>query len=138
MKRLLAPGLFAALTALGLLLSGCGGGGGKLDTAEVTEAFATADAALKAPAGEAVKLLQAGKLLEGATTLVKVAKDGGEKLTEPQKNALINLSASIQMAAAGAQDSDAKLEQTIEDLMAALEGRESGKVGVVPAPAAAK
>jgi hypothetical protein len=140
MKRLLAPCVASVLAALGLLLSGCGGSSAsKIDTAELTQAFASADASLKKPAEDAGKLLLAGKLLEGTTGLVKLAKDGGEKLTEPQKNALINLCASVQMVMSeDAAKVDEKVHQAVEDLMAALEGRDSGKIGINPDMPAAK
>ena len=134
MKRLLAPCVATVLAALGLLLSGCGGSSSsKIDTAELAQAFSGADAALKTSTDEAAKLLNGGKLLEGTTTLVKVAKEGGEKLTEPQKNALINLCASVQMVMSeSSKPADEKVHQAVEDLMAALEGRDSGKVGINP------
>lgn len=134
MKRLLVPSLSALLAALGLLLAGCGGGGGaKLETAELTEAFASGDAALKTSADEAVKLLTSGKYLEGTTSLVKLAQTGGDKLTEPQKNALINACASIQLVISeDASKNDERIHQAVENLMAAVEGRDASKVGVTP------
>lgn len=128
--------LLAGLTAAGLLLAGgCGGGSSKtkMDTADFSKAFATADAALKTSADEAAKALNSGKLFEGTTELVNLAKANVEKLSDDQKNALINLSATIQMVMSEDGDkADLKVYQAVEDLIAALDSRESTRVGLTP------
>lgn len=145
MKTFLRTALASALAALALTLAGCGGGGPgktKMDTKEFTAAFAGADAALSGPANEAVAALNSGKMFEGATALVNLAKAGTGKFSDTQKNALINLGATIQMVMAEDGDkADLKVYQAVEDLMAALEERGASTVGVTPdrpAPAKAK
>jgi hypothetical protein len=144
MKTSLVTLLATGLAAVSVLLAGCGGGTAKtkMDTKEFTEAFASADASLQGPATEAAKALNSGKLFEGATALVGLAKSGSGKLSETQKNALINLGATVQMVMAEDGDkADLKVHQAIEDLMAALEERDSSTVGITPdrvAPATAK
>lgn len=131
---MLSPVFFACFAAVAVLVAGCGGAAKtKMDTAEFSKAFASAEAAVKGPADEAVKLLQAGKLFEGATAMVEVAKAGGDKLSEPQKNALINLGATVQLVMSEDGDkADLKVYQAVEDLMAILTERESTKVGTSP------
>lgn len=115
------------------LLAGCGPGGTaktKMDTQELVTAFASAEESLKGPATEAAQALAAGKTFEGATTLVTLAKAGAGKFSDTQKNALVNLGATIQMVMAEDGDkADLKVYQAVEDLMAALEERDAGKVG---------
>lgn len=122
-----------ALCCLGLVAAGCGGGGKpKMDTADVEKAFASADASLKGPAEEAVKMLKAGKLLDGSTALANLAKSA-EKLSEEQKNAMVNLGATIQLImSADGDQADLKVYQAVDDMLSALEGRESTPVGVTP------
>lgn len=104
-----------------------------MDTAEFSKAFASAEVAVKGPADQAAKLLVAGKLLEGSTALVEVAKAGGDKLSEVQKNALINLGATVQLVMSEDGDkADLKVYQAVEDLMAILTDRESTKLGTSP------
>lgn len=119
---------------ISFVLAGCGGGAKtKMDTAEFSQAFSAADAAVKTPADAAVKALQAGNMLEGANSLIAVVKAGGEKLSEPQKNALINLGATVQMMMAEDGDkADMKVYQAVEDLMALINERESTPVGSSP------
>jgi hypothetical protein len=58
--------------------------------------FSGADAAVKGQADEAVKALKAGKMFEGATALANLAKSA-EKLDQGQKDAMVNLGATIQL-----------------------------------------
>lgn len=134
MKRFLFPTVALVLAAFGLLLSGCGGSSAaKIDTAELSQAFAGADATIKTSTDQAAKMLVDGQLAEGSTALMKVVKESGSKLTDPQRNALVNLCASIQMVMADHPEKmDEKVQQTVEDLIAALEDQEAGKAGVTP------
>lgn len=119
------------LLAAALLLAGCGSAA-KVETDEFERAFASADPALKGPADEAAKAIKTGLYFEGATALANLAKSG-ESMTDEQKNALINVGASIQKVMALEGDkADLKVHQAVDDMMAALEGRESAKVGVNP------
>ncbi len=130
-----SPYLATLLLGFALTLAGCGGGSGSgADTKEVEAAFASADPALKGPADEAVKAIKAGQYLEGANALLAVAKASADKeLSEPQENAIVNLGAAIQMVLAAQGDkADLKVYQAIEDMMAALSGREASKVGTNP------
>jgi hypothetical protein len=131
MKNHLAP-VFIALTAIGFLLTGCGRGATKMDTSEFEAAFATADPSVKGLANDAVKALKADKYFEGATALANIAKSA-DKLDEAQKNAMINLGATIQLIMSEDGDkADLKVYQAVEDMIAALDGRESAKVGTTP------
>ncbi len=132
MKPKLIALLIPLFATVGLLVTGCGGGKSRLDTAEFDRAFATADPSLKGPADEASKALKEGKFFEGTTALANLAKSS-EKLSEPQKNAMINLAGNIEKIMAGDGDkADIKVFQAVNDMMAALEGRESAKAGVNP------
>lgn len=123
--------VFIAL-AIGLFLTGCGRSATKMDTSEFEAAFATADPSIKGAADEAVRALKGGKYFEGATALANIAKSA-TKLDETQKNAMINLGATIQLIMSeDADKADLNVYQAVEDMMAALDGRESTTVGTTP------
>ena len=124
-----------AILGLALLVAGCDKSNlEKADPTELVAAFDAADPALKTPATAAAKAAKAGNLLECASSLAAVAKAGVEKeISEPQRNALINLGTSIQKVMSEQGDkADLKVYQAIEDMMAALTGRDASKVGVNP------
>lgn len=125
--------VLSSLAAFGLMLAaGCGSSATKMDTKDLEAAFASADAGLKASVDEAAKALNAGKLFEGATSLVNVAK-ASDKLTDEQKNAMINIGATIQLQMSEDDSKgDLKVWQAVEDMMAALEGMAPAQVGVNP------
>lgn len=132
MKTRIASVLFAVLTALGCALTGCGGGASGIDTADLEAAFRSGEPELQASATAAVQALKAGKHLDGATALANLARSA-ESLTEDQKNAMINVGAMIQVAMAEDGDkADLAVYQAVEDMMAALDGREASTVGTDP------
>jgi hypothetical protein len=96
-------------------------------------AFAGADAALKSQVDAAAKTLNSGKLLDGTSALVQFTKASQENLSEEQKTALLNLVAQVQtIITEDASKGDPAIFQATQDLVAAVEGRESTKVGVTP------
>lgn len=122
----------ALLAVISLTLTGCGSGKTKMDTAELESAFSGADAELKSLVTEATKALHAGKLFEGATALANLAKSP-DKLNDAQKNAMINVGATIQLQMSEDEaKSDLKVYQAVENMMAALEGQEAPTVGINP------
>lgn len=131
--------LGAALGVVLLFLTGCGAAKTKMDTADFDKAFASADATVKSQADEAVKALKAGKMFEGATALANLAKSA-EKLDQTQKDAMVNLGATIQLIISEGE-SDLRVYQAVDDMINTLDGRDLSKVGttpdrVVPKPAA--
>lgn len=103
-----------------------------METAEFRQAFAAADATTKRTADEAANALEAGKYLEGSTALANLAK-ASEEMSDAQKNAMIDLGVTIQLVMSEDGDkADLKVYQAVEDMMAALDGRESARVGVNP------
>ncbi|MBX3746566.1 MAG: hypothetical protein KF833_14755 [Verrucomicrobiae bacterium] len=131
MKQRIAPILWGGFVALGLFITGCGKGGG-IDTADLDAAFVRAEPEVKATATTAVQALKAGKFLDGATALANLARSA-ESLSEDQKNAMINVGAMIQVVMAEDGDkADLAVYQAVEDMMAALDGREASTVGTDP------
>jgi hypothetical protein len=115
MKLNLSLLFLGCLAVSGLLLSGCGGKT-KMDTASY----------------EAAKALKAGKYLDGATALANLAKSA-EKMTDEQKQSMTELGITLQVIMSEDGDKmDLKLWQAVEDMLAALEGRESAQVGTDP------
>ncbi|MBL9137786.1 MAG: hypothetical protein JNK85_18090 [Verrucomicrobiales bacterium] len=139
MNKSLVSLVCAALGVVLLALTGCGGAKTKMDTVDFEKAFAGADAAVKGQADEAVKALKAGKMFEGATALANLAKSA-EKLEQSQKDAMVNLGATIQLIISEGE-SDIRVYQAVDDMINTLDGRDLSKVGttpdrVVPKPAA--
>ena len=134
MKNLFSHLVTILVLSVTLLIAGCGGGAKtKLDTTELVAAFASADAALKSQVDAAAKTLNSGKLLEGTSALVPFTKASQENLSEEQKTALLNLVAQVQtIITEDASKGDPAIFQATQDLVAAVEGRESTKVGVTP------
>lgn len=122
--------LCAALGVALLLLTGCGGSKTKMDTADFEKSFADAEAAVKGQADEAVKALKAGKMFEGATALANLAKSA-EKLNQGQKDAMVNLGATIQLIISEGE-SDLRVYQAVDDMINTLDGRDLSKVGTTP------
>ncbi|MFN0067039.1 MAG: hypothetical protein ACKVYV_05320 [Limisphaerales bacterium] len=134
MNRLLPPACRALGAALALLLSACGGGGTKLDTAALAAPFAAAAPALKSQADAAVKALKGGDHLAGVKALGALAKEHA-RLSEEQRAAMIDATAQVQTRLAEQPTAnDMAVHQAIEDMMAALEGRPAKKVGEVGRP----
>lgn len=136
MQSLSLPSWIALVLTLGLSLfaAGCGGAAKtKIDTAEVVSAFAAAEAPVKAEVDAAAKLLMSGKLKDGTLAFAALTKTHAESLSEPQKDALLSLVTMVQTVMAEDADKlDMDVFQATDDIMAALEGRESMKVGVTP------
>jgi outer membrane murein-binding lipoprotein Lpp len=134
MKNLFSHLVTVLVLSATLLIAGCGGAAKtKLDTTELVAAFASADAALKSQVDAAAKTLNSGKLLEGTSALVPFTKASQENLSEEQKTALLNLVAQVQtIITEDASKGDPAIFQATQDLVAAVEGRESTKVGVTP------
>jgi hypothetical protein len=132
MKLKFLASSLACLAALTFLLTGCGSGSKRMNTADFKAAFAGASGDVKSAADEVVQALEAGKYFEGATALANLAKST-ESLSDDQKNAMINLGADIQVIVAeNPESADPQVYQAIEDMMAALEGRQAAPVGVNP------
>ncbi len=134
MKNLFSHLVTVLVLSATFLTAGCGGAAKtKLDTTEFVAAFASADAALKSQVDAAAKTLNSGKLLEGTSALVQFTKASQENLSEEQKTALLNLVAQLQtIITEDASKGDPAMFQATQDLVAAVEGRESTKVGVTP------
>lgn len=130
MKKTFAVLLGATLGVVLLCFTGCGAAKTKMDTVDFEKAFASADAAVKGQADEAVKALQAGKLFEGATALANMAKSA-DKLNQGQKDAMVNLGATIQLIISEGE-SDLRVYQAVDDMLNTLEGRDLSKVGTTP------
>lgn len=124
----------ALLLSFAVFIAGCGGEPKtKLDTTELVTAFASADPAIKSPVDAAAKALVGGKLLEGMSSLATVAKANHEALTEPQKDALVNLVTTVQtIMAEDGNKVDLKVYQAADNIIAGMEGREAPKVGINP------
>ncbi len=134
MKTPITTLVVSALASLMLLLTGCGGGGSstKMDTADLEKSFASADATLKGPADEAVKALKGGKYFDGATALANLAKSV-DKLNDEQKNAMINVGATIQLIMSEDGDrADLKVYQAVDDMINLLNGEALKQVGTDP------
>jgi hypothetical protein len=134
MKPDFATRLLTCLSLFSLLLGGCGGGKTKMDTTAFEQAFASAAPSIKGPADEAARALKSEKYVDGATALANLAKSA-ESMTEEQKQAMNEVGITIQviLSEGGDEISDPmKVWQALEDMFAALEGRESATVGSDP------
>jgi len=134
MKNLFSQLITVLVLSATFLTAGCGGPAKtKLDTSELVAAFSGADAALKSQVDAAAKTLDSGKLLNGTSALAQAAKASHETLSEAQKTALLNVVTQVQtIITEDASKGDPAVFQATQDLVAALEGRESTKVGVTP------
>jgi hypothetical protein len=134
MKNFLSHLVAVLLVSATFLTAGCGGPAkAKLDTTELVAAFSSADAAMKSQVDAAAKSLNSGKLLDGTSALVQFTKASQENLSDEQKTALLNLVAQVQtIITEDASKGDPAMFQATQDLVAAVEGRESTKVGVTP------
>jgi uncharacterized protein YgfB (UPF0149 family) len=130
MNKSFALILSATLGVVLLFLTGCGAAKTKMDTADFEKSFSGADAAVKGQADEAVKALKAGKMFEGATALANLAKSA-EKLDQGQKDAMVNLGATIQLIISEGE-SDLRVYQAVDDMINTLDGRDLSKVGTTP------
>lgn len=128
--RSLFSSLSLCLLALGLI--GCGSGKTPMDTSGIESAFASASGDIKAGVNQAVTALKAGKLLEGSTALENVAKSNDE-LTDDQRNAMIDLGATIQrILTEQPEGADIAVFQAIENMLGYLLDTPPSTVGVTP------
>lgn len=128
--RSLCSSLSLCFLALGL--AGCGSGSTPMDTSGFESAFASATGNIKAGATEAVTALKAGKLLEGSTALENVAKSNAE-LTDDQRNAMIDLGATIQrILTEQPEGADIAVFQAIENMLGHLLDTVPSTVGITP------
>jgi len=104
-----------------------------MDTTGLVAAFASAEASLKSAVEAAAKQLDSGKLKDGTTTLAELVKKSHESLTEPQKNALVDVVTKIQLIMSEDGDKvDMDTYQAADDIIAGMEGKEAPKVGINP------
>jgi hypothetical protein len=128
--RSLCSSLSLCLLALGLVA--CGSGTTPMDTSSFESAFASASGDIKSGANQAVTALKAGKLLEGSTALENVAKSNAE-LTDDQRNAMIDLGATIQrILTEQPEGADIAVFQAIENMLGYLLDTPPSTVGITP------
>ena len=92
--------ILTALTATGLVLSGCSKSGSQIDASPIEKSFASADTTLKSAADKAVSAIKSADYSAATAELQKLA--GNAKVTEEQKKAITDVLAQIQKAVAEA------------------------------------
>jgi hypothetical protein len=100
--------ILAPLTAVTLLLAGCGktDQAAPVDTAPIAKSFASADPTLKATANKAVALVKEGNYQGALQELQKLGANA--KLTDDQKKAITDVLANVQKAIVSTVDKAAK------------------------------